>query len=141
MVGHSGNGNGGQFPRLVLTLEVRGSTPAYLSPIRRWVARAVAGLSERHTADVLLVADELARDAYLHRGGLEVIRIIRRRHPCSVRIEVECAGRRPAASDPSRAADDQPDLVVVGRTARAWGAGARTAWAEISCEDPPASPR
>jgi hypothetical protein len=110
-----------------------------LAQLRRRIATALPGVREDRLGDVLLVGNELVRNAYQHGAGPRPVRL--RRLPDRVRVEVDDASpyRLPVLRPPGA---DAPrlGLLVVTRLSVDWGVDQhgdhKTVWAEVDLGEP-----
>lgn len=124
-------------PLLVLDLDAR-SPP--LAAMRRRMADALADLSRRELHAVLLVATELATNAYEHAWFPCQIRLWRFRQAGFVRIEVDDVSPYPPVLGRSRLGETRGHgLRLVEHFATRWGMNSRsvgkTVWAQIHLQD------
>ncbi|MEJ2855093.1 MULTISPECIES: ATP-binding protein [unclassified Saccharothrix] len=120
-----------------LTRELTDQAPT-LATVRRWVADALADLSDDTRDDCLLVVNELVSNAYDHGSGPRGIRLRRTSRPCLVRFEVDDAEPDHPTLGRSRLGEDRGrGLVIVHNLAVDWGVSAhrdgKTVWAELDC--------
>jgi anti-sigma regulatory factor (Ser/Thr protein kinase) len=123
-------------------MDLRGTGPFALPGIRRWAAGQCSHLDTDHLADVLLVVDELAANAYTHGGGPLRARITAMTTPCRVVVEVDdvsSAHPHVHLTAPEVHHTSGWGMFLIEQLADTWGvhknhdAGGKTVWARLSC--------
>lgn len=123
-------------------VDLRGTGPVALAGLRRWATGQCSHLGTDHLADVLLVVDELAANAYTHGGGPLRARITAMTTPCRVVVEVDdVSSAHPQVRPPPPGAHHTSGwgMFLIEELADTWGvhenleAGGKTVWARLSC--------
>lgn len=125
-------------PSRELVLDLGERVPPLVA-VRRWAAVALADLSDEVLGDVLLVVTELVTNAYDHGVFAREVRLFRIPGAGTVRIEVDDVSPAQPVIGHSRIDRRRGrGLVIVDRSAKAWGAipnvVGKTVWAEVACD-------
>jgi anti-sigma regulatory factor (Ser/Thr protein kinase) len=126
-------------------LDLQDTTPTALRHLRRWITNhLISLLDDAHLADVLLVAVELATNAYQHGNGPHRVRLHHHDPPCRVLVEVDDnATHSPHLAPPAARTARGHGLVLVEALSHRWGVlhhrGGKTVWAEVHCDNDPGS--
>nr|WP_237439467.1 ATP-binding protein [Amycolatopsis rubida] len=131
--------SGAGDPPWVLDLE--GTGVSALPRVRAWAGKSLGHLSPDHLADVLMVVEELASNAYEHTSGPSCARLTVLPRPCVVVIEVEDPEHgRPEVRPPDFERARGRGMLLVDRLADDWGvhehSGGKTVWARLGCGVP-----
>jgi two-component sensor histidine kinase len=117
------------------SIGLRGTDASALADLRRWVASFLPHLERDRLHDVLLVADELAANAYQHAGGPQHLRMAV--HPGGAGLTVEVDDPSPVWPVVRAPATQGRGLRLVGLLAERWGCqldagrGGKTVWARV----------
>ncbi|WP_370938024.1 ATP-binding protein [Amycolatopsis sp. cg13] len=122
-------------------LDLRGTGVAALPRVRAWAGKSLGHLSPEHLADVLMVIEELASNAYEHTSGPSCARLTVLSRPCVVVIEVDDPEPgRPQVRPPDFERARGRGMLLVDRLADDWGvhehSGGKTVWARLGCGVP-----
>ncbi|WP_235079042.1 ATP-binding protein [Amycolatopsis orientalis] len=122
-------------------LDLRGTAVSALPRVRAWAGKSLGHLSPDHLADVLMVIEELASNAYEHTSGPSCARLTVLSRPCVVVIEVDDPEPgRPEVRPPNFERARGRGMLLVDRLADGWGvhehAGGKTVWARLGCGVP-----
>ncbi|HEY3480351.1 MULTISPECIES: ATP-binding protein [Amycolatopsis] len=122
-------------------LDLRGTGVATLPSLRAWAGKSLGHLSPDHLADVLMVIEELASNAYEHTSGPSYARLTVLSRPCVVVIEVDDPERgRPKVRPPDFDRARGRGMLLVDRLADDWGVHehsvGKTVWARLGCGVP-----
>ncbi|WP_027927451.1 ATP-binding protein [Amycolatopsis benzoatilytica] len=114
--------------------DLRETGVSALPRIRAWAGRLLPQLSPADLADVLMVVEELASNAYEHTPGPRCARLTARGRPCQVVVEVDDPVLvRPRLRPPDPARTRGRGMLLVDRLSDAWGVRERpdgkTVWA------------
>ncbi len=121
-------------------LDLRGTEPAALGEVRRWLAEALRHLGEDELQDVLIVADEILANAYEHTPGPRGVRLTRLPEPHGVMVEVDDGSPEHPRIQPAQPLTRPRGrgLHIVDALCDAWGVhddpagGGKTVWVRIS---------
>lgn len=122
------------------SMDLRGTEPAALGDVRRWMTGALPHLGEDELQDVLIVADEILANAYEHTPGPSRVRLTRFTVPLGVMVEVDDGSPEHPRVQPAQPVTRQRGrgLHIVDALCEAWGVhddpggGGKTVWARIS---------
>jgi two-component sensor histidine kinase len=122
-------------------MDLLGTQASKVADVRHWVASELPNLAGDVRNDILLVATELASNAYDHGGGPRRIRLTRTDTPWLVLIEVDDANRQLPTVGQSRFGAETHrgnGLVLVEGLASEWGVtlnrntDGKTVWARFT---------
>ncbi|GLY47803.1 ATP-binding protein [Lentzea sp. NBRC 102530] len=109
-----------QVPSVVLDLRI--DRDLVLTDLRHDVGSALTGLGEDHLYDVLIVVTELVSNVLDHTTGHGRVRVLRRRTPCEVTVEVDDTSSEHPVYGRSRLGEHRGrGVVMVEGTSSAWG--------------------